>query len=506
MVNAQSASTRFEQLDSLRSGYIRRAERHAGWTLRRLCLPKNFDNDSDTIQNDWQSVGAQGTNHLSNKLMLTMFAPSRPFIRYGFNDKAIAKFKEKLGLDPQQVEEYCAEQERKAVKELDKRPVRPTLFDVLARLVVIGDALMYLPDKDEPAATFDIRDYVQLRAPSGKMSELIVRERVNYVDLTPDARAAYTHGTNVAKDDNDVVNLYRWVRRIEGGQYEETQWVEGEQLTDPKYTGTYSEADCPWHSFAWHLPRGAHYGTGHVEEYAGSFAALSALSRAEVEGALLASEYRWLVNPGGVTKVDDVLNSRNGAAIPGLPNDVQLLNNSKPGDLAVVNKAIDGHVRVLGRAFLMPSAVTRDAERVTTEELHQQAMELETGLGGIYTRLSSTVQYVVGYWLTKKVGLDISEAGLNLSIVTGLDALSRNGDLAALRAALSDITGLQNLGVAVGDLHLNTIISDIFMGHGLNPSKYVKTADEKKADQQAAEAAQARAVQTEANAKAGAQQ
>ena len=502
MMNNQTAAGRFAQLDSLRNGYLKRAERHAAFTLRRICLPKDWDTDSDVIQNDWQSVGAQGANHLANKLMLTMFAPSRPFIRYGFTEDSLAKFQNKLGLDGQQIEEMCAAKEREAVKAMDAQTgLRPALFDVALRLIIIGDALMHLPREKEggPPASYDLRDYVLKRTPSGRIAELLVRERVILADLKPEARALYRPGDSC--DDTEQVNVYRWIKRTGEHDLSETQWVETYKLGED-YSREYTDETSEWHSFAWHLPRNADYGVGHVEEYAGSFASLSALAKAEVEGALLASEFRWLVNPGGVTKVNDLLTSRNGAAIPGLPQDVHLMNNSKPGDLQVVANAIQSHIRVLGRAFLMPSAITRDAERVTTEELRQQAMELETGLGGAYTRLSGTLQLNIGKWLTHKIGLDVGEQGLQLNIITGLDALSRNGDLAALRAALADISGLQNLGNAAGVLKLSVIVSDIFMGHGLSPTKYVKSAAEQKSDQQAAEAQHARTVNTEAAAQA----
>jgi hypothetical protein len=146
----------------------------------------------------------------------------------------------------------------------------------------------------------------------------------------------------------------------------------------------------------------------------------------------------------------------------------------------------------------MNSAVTRDAERVTTEEIRQQALELETSLGGVYSRLAGTLQLAVARWLLREVKIDVKNTRLKVRIVTGLDALSRNGDLAALRGALGDIAALQNVGPAANELNLAAVINAIFMGWGVRSRKFLKTPDQKAADQAAAEQADARALGREA--------
>ncbi len=496
---SKTAKSEFTRLDGLRAAYLTRAEKHAGFTLPRICPPSNYDSNRDSLTHDFQSVGAQAVNHLVNRLMLTLFAPSRPFLRLTLARDLMNKLVSE-GADPADIESALAEGEQQATAELDNRPIRPKLYELLATLVIVGDGLMHLPRGDEEeASVYNIRDYVQQRTPAGRISTLIVREKVLATDLTEPARVAYlASGKRILKDD-DVVCVYHYVRRLAKHKLEETTWVEDTQLP-PEFTETYSDEDCPWVSTAWHLKRGQHYGTSHVEDYSGDFAALSALSEAQVKGAILASEFRWLVNPGGMTKPEDLQNSENGAALPGVEGDITLVANSKPGDLQVVRLIGEDYIRRIGHGFLLNSAMTRDAERVTAEEIRLQAMELETGLGGVYTRLALGLQAPLGRWLLDAVDVKLGSTKIKMRIVTGLDALSRNGDLAALRAALADCAGLQQLGDVAGELNLQAIISTIFIGHGIKADKYLKTATQKAAEQEQALANQAATAGAEAAA------
>lgn len=488
-----TAKSEFTRLDGLRAAYLTRAEKHAGFTLPRICPPSNYDSTRDSLTHDFQSVGAQAVNHLVNRLMLTMFAPSRPFMRLSLDRKVLRQLASQ-NVPSEAIEAALAEGEQQAVAELDNRPVRPKLYELLATLTIVGDGLLYLPKApDDEPAVFGIRDYVLQRTPAGRISTLIVREKVLATDLTDEARAAYLASGKAVLKDTDTVHVFHWVRRTGRDRLEETTWVEDAALPD-NFKETYSDADSPWVSVAWHLKRGQHYGTSHVEDYSGDFAALSALSEAQVKGAILASEFRWLVNPGGMTKPEDLENSENGAALPGVEGDVTLVANSKPGDLQVVRTIGEDYIRRIGHGFLLNSAMTRDAERVTAEEIRAQAMELETGLGGVYTRLALGLQAPIGRWLLKSVDVDLNGTKFTMRIITGLDALSRNGDLAALRAALADIAQLNNIGPIAGELNLQAIIATIFIGHGVKADQYLKTADQKAADREQMLADQAAAA------------
>lgn len=496
-MQSRNARGEFTRLNGLRSALKTRLERYAAYTLPRLMLPGGQDEINSEISHDFQAVGAQGTNHLCNRLMLTMFAPSRPFMRLTMTAKDIAE----LGIPPEEVEATLAEGEQNAVREMDNVPgFRADLFTVMQNLVVLGNVALHLPKKGEPTV-YALDDYVIRRTPSGKVKHAIVRETVKFDELEDKVRESFLKVNKTKRQPDSEVTVYHSIERIKG-KLIETTWVDDTELPESDFKGEYTDADCPWHFLVWNLSPRAHYGTGLVEDYAGDFAALSALSKAQVDGAILASEFRWLANPTGQTRPEEFESSENGAVLAGVEGDLSLVNNSKPGDLQVVRAIGEDYIRRIGQGFLLNSAMTRDAERVTAEEIRQQAQELETGLGGVYTRLASTLQRAVAMWLLHKVDIQVKGTKINVQIVTGLDALSRNGDLAALRAALNDIALLEPLTQsAVGqELNFRAIINAILAGHGVPGSKYLASAEEKQARQAQANAQAAAQAGTEAAA------
>src|SRR5690606_39318157 len=93
--------------------------------------------------------------------------------------------------------------------------------------------------------------------------------------------------------------------------------------------------------------------------------------------------------------------------------------------------------------FRSNSAMTRDAERVTAEEIRMTAMELETSFGGTYTALAGNFQTPLANWLLEKVDTKIDGKDFRVVVITGLDALSRNGELENLRLVFEDLAALQ---------------------------------------------------------------
>lgn len=509
MAVATTAAGEWTRLDGLRSAFITRCEKYAGFTLPRLCTPSGRNQNSDELSHDWQSVGAQATNHVVNKLMLALFAPSRPFFRL----EADAAWKQSAmaqGIPETAIDESLAQGELLATKELDRRgTTRPKLYQIKANLVVLGNALVYLPrDKGEDMRVFGIKSYVVRRTGTGKVKTIIVKEDLMFDELeqgVQDYCKTITKGGTAWAAESSV-SLYRWIELQRNGKYLLKQSVNNVQLP-AEYDGSWPEAECPWRVLTWQLADKDDYGTGLVEDFSGDFAALSALSEAQVKGAILASEFRWLVNPGGMTKPEDFETSENGSAIPGLKDDITLVANSKPGDLQVVQAIGADYIRRIGQGFLLNSAVTRDAERVTAEEIRQQAQELETSFGGTYSRIAVDLQGPVADWLLSSVNIDIKGAKIKRVIVTGLDALSRSGDLDNLRAALADLAGIGQLpDWLVATLKLDAIAAAIFQGHGLPVNKYTKDAATIQQEQQAAQEQQKQMMAAEQGAKASSQQ
>jgi hypothetical protein len=143
---------------------------------------------------------------------------------------------------------------------------------------------------------------------------------------------------------------------------------------------------------------------------------------------------------------------------------------------------IKEYVNRLGRGFIMTSAVTRDAERVTAEEIRLLAGELENGLGGGYSRLAVDLQRPLGLFLMALNKFRVKDKEIELTVVTGLDALSRNGDLENLRGWLDDIMKLNAAGPEITrPLNLTALYRDLASPRGI--TEYLRDPEEIKAEQ-----------------------
>jgi hypothetical protein len=492
MAFAGNAPGRWAQLDGTRRGFISRCENYAAYTLPKICLPDNQNDNNRDVSQDFQAVGAQATNHLANKLMLALFAPSRPFFRLD-PSKAVAKQIADSGADETEIADAIAQAEKAAITTLDKKAIRPKLYESVKHLVVTGNVMIDLSDTFR---VLGIKKYVVRRSLSGKPLEMMIADKMVIDELDEDVKQQAMKYLGNTPDRS--VTLYRWVLRDANGDYRMQQWVDNFQLP-AKFDGKWSEENCPFRPLTWDLADGQHYGTGLVEDYENDFSGLSALSRAQVQGAILASEFRWLVNPAGMTRVEDFENTANGGAIPGTEGDVTLVQSGKSGDLQITMSMSSEYVNRIGRGFLMGSAVTRDAERVTAEEIRMVATELETALGGAYSRIAVDFQMPLARWLLKEI--DVPTTSFDPTIVTGLDALSRGGDLDEIKLWLADVAALNNLpDAAIAELNLGALYKALAIPRRIKVDNYLKTEEQKQAEAQARQQQMAQQVQTQAGA------
>ena len=477
----RTASEAWTKLEGKRSGLLTRVERYAALTIPKVCLPSGVTRENTDETHDYQSIGAQAANHLSNKLMLAMFAPSRPFAKLVPGDKLKAEL-QKLKLTQTQLDQVLANGEREAIRALDGKAQRPVLFQIMRHLIITGNVLLFL-GKDK-LRYHGLRNYVVRRDIQGRVKTLVIQEKVCFDELDPDVVALFR---NRYQDDSEV-SFYKWIQRDSDGKYKLTQWVDEYKLP-AKYDGSWSEEKLPYRVLTWDLADESDYGTGLVEEYAGDLEAASVLSEAIVDGAVLGAEFRWMVNPNGVTQVEDLNNSENGDSLPGLPTDVAPTQGGNPTAITVAESVLDRYERRISRGFLMGSAVIRDAERVTQEEVRLTATELETAYGGVYSTLAATLQLPVARWLFDSIDLQLGQADLQVTVVTGLDALSRSGDLENFRLAMGDAASVANTPESLQQrLKWSEIAQFIGQGRNIDFTRFLLNEQEISEQQNAAAA------------------
>ena len=487
----------WEALNGARSAFLTRCERYAGLTQPIIMPPIGYNENLEEMENDYQSVGSQAVNNLANKVMLALFAPSRPFFRFDIPPEAMKK----LAGDQDnltKLESALAVAERNCVKHLEQYSSRPKLYSAIKHLIVTGNVLLILPHGKSVAKdsirTVGLRNYVVKRNQVGKVIRVIVRDKLLFDELTEQTQKILAaSSTRYTISDDLSASLEKWVEHFTSLRWDEdsqkyimTQAVDDIDLTPPgvksPYAGEFTEQAMPYRPLTWELADENNYGTGLVEQCAGDLEAISMLSEAALQAAVLASEFRWLVNPAGQTSVQDFAGSKNGDALPGMPNDISPVVNGGNINLQPMQVLNSDYINRIGKTFLLIGSVIRDSERTTAAEVGAVAQELETSLGGVYSRLAVDMQTPIAYWLIEVQGVKASPDGLKPVIITGMDALSRNGDLELLQMCISDIANLGNIQpLILQRLKLQPIIAKIFQARGLDPNEYVMTEEDAQA-------------------------
>lgn len=471
--------------DYNREETMNRCERYAGWTIPTV-FPDDPLMEYDEMQLDYQSVGAQAVTNLSNKIMMALFQPSRPFFRMNLSQEQRQEILA-TGVNGAQIDAALAEAERAAMNNLNATNARIIMHDVLQQLIITGNSLMYAPSNSkQKMCAYSLRDYTLTRDLRGRMIKAIIKETKSVAGLSDDLAAIALAAGYTQECD---VSIYTGIQKV--GKNRFFVWQELEDLAYcHKAVGIYDKDTLPWIPLTWNLARGKDYGTGLVELYSGDFHKLSNLSEAIVDYTVVMTDVKNLVNPAGMTDVREITEAPSGAYVHGREEDIYIHQPQVGNVTDFLSNQFEVTARRIGAAFLLNSAVTRDAERVTAAEIRMQAQELESSLGGVYTRLATELQLPLAKRLLKD--LDPVFKDIEPVIVTGLESLSRNSELDNFRAFMQDMIILSDVPDEVKMwMNFGDVIATLGAGHGVDYKKFLK--DEKQVQQEKAAAMQQQA-------------
>lgn len=495
-METDSLKQRWDVLEGRKDSLHTRNEKYARWTLPYL-YPTLGDKakEHDT---DLDSVGARAVNHLSNKLINTLFPSYRAFLRLEMSDDNKDSLKE-AKVPMEVVNEALVRGEKRTMRQLDSMGHRTKATEAGKYLIVTGNALMYYPDGDKSKAqVYSTRDYCVVRDLSGEVIEIMTCDTKVFETFSDEVQEALrTAGKDKKYEDSTDVKLYTQIKLHDNGKFKIKQAADLIELNINE--NEYAKKDLPWVPLTWNLARGEDYGRGMVEEYRGAFGAIDVLSQALIEGVISAAALKFLVNPGSVVDVNELNSSENGSYHVGRDGDVVAVKSDKHLDFQQVREVLADYIRQIAQAFLLNSAVTRDAERVTAEEIREQAQELEMSYGGIYSRFTEEWQEPVAHLLLSRQNITVNNDTIYPVIVTGLDTLSRMGDLDNYRMFTQDLSMIAGLPESVQRyIKIPSIISWVGNNRGLDYTQFVMTEDERKAEDAALQQQQQEMMTAEA--------
>lgn len=434
-----TAAARWEQLRD--SAAIKRAEEFAKMTLAYIMRDPLQCERSD-IEHDFQSIGAVLVNNLAAKLVQALFPTGIPFFRSELTD-AIKQAATGQDVDDGVVAAALAQLDRKATQRLFMNASLAKLTRVVKLLIITGNALVYRDSTKATLVCWSMQSYSVRRDPTGQWQEIVLKQKFKASDLDAvyiDAlRAA---GKNIKHD--TPVDLYTYLRRSKGTVYDvctSTHEIDG---VDVGNGGSWPDHLCPYICPTWNLADGESMGRGHVEDHIGDFAKLSLLSEKLGLYELESLDILNVVNEQAGAVVDDYQDADTGDYVPGGVNAVTAYERGDYNKITAVNGSLASVVSRLSMAF-MYTGNTRNAERVTAEEIRQTASEAEATLGGVYSLLAEGFQGPLAYVCLSEVSVELLQGLISKdhkpTIQTGIPALSRSMAVQNLINAAQVIAG-----------------------------------------------------------------
>lgn len=476
-------------MDGEKGDLVRRTEEYARWTIPSVC-PEDSTAHAEQDRAD-VAIGARLVNHLANKVVDTMFPKDRPFFTVTLTPEMRKELRKELGKDGEAKFAEAVREETVAVEEVAMRKLkigsyRPQAIEVVKHKIISGNALLRrLPDGSR--TVYGVKDFCIRRDIAGKPLEVLTKDAKKVSSLPDDVRQRYKNAHPQAKDQDNctLYTHFKW----DGARWAMRQGVD--RVVIDKGT-RYKPVDVPILPLVWNLSRGENYGRGLVEDHAVSFHQIDVLTKALIDMVGVMADIKFLVDPSSVLDVQELNNSARGSYHQGRKDDISTPETQRRLEVQATAAVIERLERELAQAFLLSSGGVRNAERVTAEEIRFIAMELESAFGGLYSRLAIEWQQYEAEYAVSQINFDTELGNSRLPafevvITTGLESLSREGQLDNLRRAVADLAMLEGVPEDVRSaINPLKFASFIFDNHTVKWKEFLYTQDEMNANQQAA--------------------
>lgn len=425
---------------------IRKMENYALWTIPSAFpyrYSKTVDNRGNMdIEHDYQSMGAILVNNLAAKLAGILFPTSQSFFKINPTELLSRYAQQAFAVKQEEVRSKLVELENAACKQLFVNAEYAQLIQAMRYLIITGNCL--LKRMNSKTVVYSLRNYVMLRDNEGTILDKIVKECRTYGSL-PEEIKPYVNKTG--RKDTDEVTVYTRIHRKVNPDtkkvfFEVSQQVEGINVGQ---ASTYPEHMCPYIAVVWNHVNGDSYGRGHVEDHAGDFAKLSDLSKALAIYEIDACKVTNLVKPGATADLESLEASENGEWVYADPDAVTAHEGGDYNKIKQIQDDLAVIFQRLSMAFMYQGNV-RDAERVTAEEIKQNAQEAEKTLGGVYSTLSAGLHLPLAYLLTQEVEpmfiTGVLAGEISLEVITGVNALGRASEIQLILQAISELAAI----------------------------------------------------------------
>lgn len=448
-----------------------------GWDVRQnLPVPLN-------------SKTGMGVNNFTSKMLQTILPAHIPFMKINVDVLSLIELQREAEQAGVQLEVFLGELgntfsrfERAMLTDLENKKARKAFSIVLKHLWFAGNGLIKY-SKEGNLKVWSLEQFVVERDFDGEVLDVIVFEEIRTNNLPEDIKEIVD--INDLQKENGNVEVYTGVTKLENGKYKEWQELADGTVIE-KSVKIYKKNQNPWVVPAINLNYGANYGVpylylllGHIDSAEGFREDVNQIGEAN-------ARVLYALDPSAPITTRDVTGAKSGAVLSMNENALNIVNKSAGQELADAAEQLSLLNREIGEALLSFTAVQRDAERVTAQEIRALQEELNKGLGTVFVEIEETLNKEMAklsweYLKEKFVGTDISDR-VNINVITGVDAFSRQDDLSNLRALLGDIANLNLLT----EVNLDEAVRRLASGYNIENLSLIKTEEQKDQERQKA--------------------
>ena len=449
--------------------------------IAKLTLPyviREITDTATTTKTDTanQSFGARLINTLKAKMGMALLPPATSSFKLEPDPQALEELTGGNKNNIAKVAQTLSQATDRINKELELQQIRSTLFDLIVEMLIVGSVIVE-KKPNEGILLHKLQTFVADLDPQGEPIKFCIKEKLP-PEQVPDNLQQHLD----PKDEEDIDLYTMFDKKQDSKKWVMTQSIGTEPVGEEK---TFKDYDSlPMRYFGWTWMTGDDYHRPYTEDYYNDLKQLDKLTKLLVDGSIVAAKTLLFVNErGGRTRKDEVADSANGDVIDGVADDVTALQLGKNYDFQIPMQVAADLKKTLSSAFLMNESVTRDAERVTAQEIRFMAQELETSsLSGIYSKLA--LQW--SRWVVQKVmdELKIKFDSIDVKILTGLDALGRSQEAQKLDSFIMRLAQLQ-MTHWINEEELANRYAEF---EGINTVNLLKTPAEVEAEMQKAQA------------------
>lgn len=471
---------RFKILDSQRKSKLERARFCSSLTVPSILPPENWTEEAQLPQ-PYSSVSARGVTAMASR-MLSALLP--------LNDMPFFKFDLSSGVDPDpEINDYLENLSFQVYNKLSGNNIRESIYQALQHLIVVGDVMMIMGD-DMSFRLIRLDRFVCRRDVYGNLEEVIYIEYETSPDVVEDNMSLHT-GQSIDEHDK------QGYRTIYTAAYKDGDvWKVIKQDGDNNTIETGEYLVAPFVVLRWSGIPGENYGRSHCEDVIGDIKTLEGFTEGLIHG-ITASSIFWIgVDPTGMAEIDDIAQSNTGNFVSARPNEIHTVSPSTTMNpqIASVQAGVEILRSEIGKAFLLDSASIPQGERVTATAVRMVGQELEHVLGGAFSAIArDLMQPVVSrtvFIMTTNGDIDervrelfMTEEGiLNVEIITGLQALSRDSDLQKLMQMGEMVRNLPESAIASfkWDVYGKALITSL----GFNAQHWIKSEEDVRREEQ----------------------